>query len=128
MLRIDAASGKREILELLFEIANGCAEPGDAVSYSTLETPFPHYIPNQHGGLVEPLSIACRSAVLGGFSTFIKELHEAEVDIKEKALGLLCSFGEHHYVIRTALSTALEKEANPSFRTKIANALNAFCR
>lgn len=121
-------NGTAEILDLLFEIANGSAEPNDVVKYSVVEVPFFHYVPNQNEALIEPLSIACRGAVLKGFSRFVGELNGTKMENKERALGLLCSFVEHHYVIKSLLKEALEKEASPVFKVKIAEALSVFCK
>ena len=126
MLRIEA-TGAAEILDLLFEIANGFAEAADLVAYSLLERPFAHCVPNEQG-LVEPLAIACRGAVLRGFSCFLARLQSADTKVKENALELLRSFVEFRALMDASLTDALEIEPDAAFRTKIENVRDEFRR
>lgn len=124
MLR-NSPGGKEEIYNLLFEIANGAAGFGDAVRYSVKEHPFVYYVPVDSGANEEPLSSACRSAVLKGIIHYVKDVEQGTLTVKEAALELLTSFTEHPYLIRSALNNVLRTEKDASFAEIISSAIES---
>ncbi len=126
LLKCENTIEKDALYNLLFEIGNGRADLMQTVTYKVISEPFQYYIPYEDG-ITLPLEIACKNAVLNGFSLYVKELKDKTSRFRKDALQLLgMLLLENKYLFKCLLKEFILNETNKDFLNLLNEYYNEF--
>ena len=107
----DIENGKKEIYNLLYEIANGWSDYNDYVEfkYSEYEN-IMYFIPDKNNGVKLPLQLACRNAILSAWDVLKKELYDDSSDCRSIVLDIIFIYQEYSHILQMYLKDIIDSE------------------
>ncbi|MGN0619847.1 MAG: hypothetical protein ACI4J7_12575 [Ruminiclostridium sp.] len=104
-------NGKKEVYNLLYEIANGWAECNNCVNFDYAKSEnVIYFIPNQDNGIKLPLQLACRNAILSAWDFFKNELFNKNSDCRNTVLDIMFIYREYWHILQKYLKDIIHFE------------------
>ncbi len=114
----ESSFGRTEALNLLFEIAAGACSFDDLVRFSTVQDPFPYFIPDPCQTAI-PLAVAARFAVGCGLHSIVPLVASLDALEQKAAQDIISLFTEYSFGLNECLFRIAETTSDEKLRAKI---------